>query len=93
MFDFLVTVCSVYVCPTTVAMVPPPAEESSMSDPNPSSVSQDSAAPKTEFRDSNKETLPAQSGSQESGESPPVGKQEATGTESQSSVKFMSSAS
>lgn len=70
----------VYVCHTTVATVPPAAEESHVSDPNPGSASQDTAVPKTEPLEPNKETQPAQCRSQESGESPPLVSQERTGT-------------
>lgn len=57
-----------------------------MCDPNPGSVSQDSAAPKTESPESNQETQAAQSGSQESVETAPERKGEGKGNCSSSSV-------
>lgn len=56
-----------------------------MSDPDPASQN---SAPAAESRESNRETQPAQVGIQASGESPPGGKQEATGTERQCLVKL-----
>lgn len=70
----------VYVCRTTAAAVPPAAEERCVSDPNPGSATRDAAAPKTESLEPNKETQPAPSTSQESGECPLLAKQERTGT-------------
>lgn len=86
-FDSAGAVRLVYVCHTTAATVPPSAEESCVSDPNPDSASQDSAVSKTESLESNEEPEPAQSRSQESGESPPVAKQERTGTRSKTLIR------
>ncbi|KAK2833852.1 hypothetical protein Q5P01_017741 [Channa striata] len=60
------------------ALVPPPAEESCTSHPDPGSASQDSAMPKAESLESSQDTQAAQSRSPESGETPLVAKQERT---------------
>lgn len=77
-----------YVCHTTAATASPAAEESCVSDPNPSSATQDAAVPKAESLEPNKEMQPAHSRSQESGESPPLAKQQRTGTRSRSGVQL-----
>ncbi len=51
-----------------------------MSNPHSSSTAGDAAEPKTDSAEPNKETQAAQCGSQESGESPPLAKQEKKGT-------------
>lgn len=67
-----------YICCTTAAAVPPAAEESVLSQPNPGSAIQNEA--KTGSLEPNEEKQTAPSTSQESGECPPLAKQERTGT-------------
>lgn len=51
-----------------------------MSDPNTSSDTKDAAVPSAESPEPDKDTQPAPSPSRESGERPPLAKQERTGT-------------
>lgn len=67
-----------YICRTTAAAVPPAAEESVLSQPNPGSAIQNEA--KTGSLEPNEEKQTAPSTSQESGECPPLAQQERTGT-------------
>lgn len=68
----------IYICCTTVAAVPPAAEESILSQPNPGSAIQNEA--KTGSLEPNEEKQTASSTIQESGGCPPLAKLERTGT-------------